>query len=80
MDLSIILALIPAQYAMYAAALCGVCAAIATVLPAPAVPASGFYPIVYHVVNILGANVGHAKNASAPVIAPISTPNNGVNT
>jgi len=63
MDLSIILALIPAQYAMYAAALCGVCAAIATVLPPPSA-ASGAYSLVYKVVNVLAANVGHAKNAN----------------
>jgi hypothetical protein len=63
MDFSVILPLVPAQYAVYVAAICGVCAAVATVLPPPSA-ASGAYSLVYKVVNVLAANVGHAKNAN----------------
>jgi len=80
MDLSVILSLVPAQYAVYAAAVCGVCAAVATVLPPPTLPASGAYPVFYHIINFFAANVGKAKNANAPVIPAIPTPNNGANT
>lgn len=64
-----VLTMVPAlaPYAVYASAVVGVFAAIAPYLPPPAMPATGFYPFVYGVVNWLGRNVKHAANATAPV-------------
>jgi hypothetical protein len=67
MDLTPVIALIPAQYGVYVTAAIGVAAIAATLLPPPKKPASGWYPAFYQVVNLLAANVGHAKNSTAPV-------------
>ncbi len=42
-----------------------VCAAVATVLPAPNAGGSKVYSALYAVVNWVGLNVGKAKNAAA---------------
>lgn len=77
MDISTLPTLIPAlaPYVSYIAAVVGVAAFVAPYLPPPALPASGFYPVVYGLVNWLARNVGHAANATAPTAAVIPTPN-----
>lgn len=50
----------------YVAALVAVAAAVAPFLPPPKLPASGFYPVIYGLVNWLALNLGHAKNATSP--------------
>ena len=59
-----LLALIPTQYLPYATAAVTICAAIAAMVPASAVPA----PIapLYNVINFVALNFGHAKNAATP--------------
>jgi hypothetical protein len=52
--------------APYAAYLVATCAVLATVLPPPKLPASGWYPVVYGLVNHLALNVGRATNVGAP--------------
>jgi hypothetical protein len=68
MDLSavvaVVLALVPAQYAAYLLAVCGVCAVIAALWRRPAAD-SDWLPL-YQLVNALGANFLHARNASVP--------------
>jgi len=66
MDLSPVLALIPAQDAVYVSAAIGIASIVASLLPPPKQPASGWYPAVYQVVNLIAVNLGHAKNATAP--------------
>lgn len=61
-----ILAHIPAHWLPYVAAAVALASALATLLPAPRLPASGFYPVFYHVVNWVALNVGKAKNKGAP--------------
>ena len=62
MDVSALVALIPAQYVGYVFAVGGVAAAVATVMPKPAAT-TGAYATVYKIVNFVGLNFGHAKNA-----------------
>jgi hypothetical protein len=62
MDVSALIALVPAQYTVYIFAAGGVAGAIATVLPKPTAT-TGWYPAVYKVVNFVGLNFGRAKNA-----------------
>lgn len=73
MDLMTLLTAIPGvgpflPYILVAVALC---ATLATTLPPPKVPASGFYPILYAVVNWIALNAGHAKNAGAQPSPPV---------
>jgi hypothetical protein len=78
-----IVRLIPAlaPYAGYGLTAIGVAAATAPYLPPPALPASGWYPLVYDVVNWLGRNVGHATNVTSPkaiqaqAVPPVITTN-----
>ena len=67
MDLSALLALVPAKDAVYVTAVCGVAAVAATLLPHPvATPTTSWqrlYVVLYDVVNVIGANVGKATNA-----------------
>ena len=53
-------------YGELALALIGVCAAIAALLPAPKDGDGKGYRALYQVLNLLAANVRHAKNATAP--------------
>lgn len=53
------------EYAQLVLAIVGVCAAVAAMLPAPKENSGKVYRAVYRVLNWLGANVRHAKNASA---------------
>lgn len=46
-----------------------VCAAVATVLPAPKPTSGKAYVILYTAINWMALNVGHAKNA-----VPVETP------
>ena len=64
MDLSAVLAIVPAQYAGYAAALVAACAFASAVWPRPA-DGSKLLPL-YLAVNTIGMNFKHATNA-APV-------------
>ena len=68
MDLLQALAAIPGMEGLvpYLALAVAVCAALATCLPPPAADASGIYGFIYRAVNLLAANVGHARNATAP--------------
>ncbi len=50
----------------YTALAVAIAAAVATVLPPPAVPNRGVYPLVYHLVNWLALNVGRARNQTTP--------------
>ena len=62
-----------APYAGYISAAIGIAAIVARFLPPPAMPASGFYPIVYGVMNMLAMNAGHARNATDPTApAPVA--------
>lgn len=53
------------EYAQLVLAVVGMCAAAAAMLPAPKENSGKVYRTVYRVLNWLGANVRHAKNASA---------------
>ena len=64
MDASTLLAMVPAHYLPYATAAVAVCAAVATVLPAPAAKGT-VYAAIYDGVNFIALNFGHAKNAGA---------------
>ena len=65
MDPSTLLSMIPAPYLPYAFAAVAACAAVATVLPPPKT-SGGIYAGLYHTVNFIALNFGHAKNASMP--------------
>ena len=66
MDLMAALASVPGigPALPYITALIAVCAALAPMLPPPAGPSA--YGTFYSVVNFIGLNLGHARNASAP--------------
>lgn len=64
-DLAAILAAFPAL-APYVPVIIAVAAILASLLPAPAAATGGAYALLYRLVNLLGANVGHARNASDP--------------
>jgi hypothetical protein len=49
----------------YAMAVGACCAGIATILPPPSMPGSP-YGVAYQIVNFIGMNFGHARNATAP--------------
>lgn len=68
MDLMQLLAAIPGAGWLipYITVAVAIAAAIATVLPAPAVPSQGWYPVLYHAINWLALNVGRARNRDAP--------------
>lgn len=68
MDLMHLLAAIPGAGWLlpYVTVAVAIAAAIATVLPAPAAGAQGWYPLVYHGINWLALNVGRARNRDAP--------------
>ena len=51
------------DYGQLVLAIIGCFAALAALLPAPAEDGSKIYRAFYKVVNWLGANFGHAKNA-----------------
>lgn len=46
------------------AAFSGVCAWLATIMPAPSDSSSALYKLLYEVITWCGANIGKAKNAS----------------
>lgn len=43
--------------------LCGICAAISTVMPAPSETSGSIYKYLYKTINTIGLNVFKAKNA-----------------
>lgn len=49
-------------WAVAVAFVCALCAAVAIVLPAPKADANVLWRFVYRLVNVLGANVGKARN------------------
>lgn len=61
--LSELIGIIPAEYAVYVTFVCAVCAVVCTFWNAPDEKANGFVKALYRVVNVLGLNVGKAKNA-----------------
>jgi hypothetical protein len=65
MDLFGLLSTIPG-WAPYVAVVVATCSLASTVMPPPRLPASGWYPVVYGLVNHLALNVGRATNAGAP--------------
>lgn len=69
MDISVLLAMVPAQYVAYVTAAVAIASALATVLPPPTAP-TGLYYRVYQVVNLLAMNKGNAANANAPKPPP----------
>ena len=50
------------HWAVAVAFVTALCAAVAIVLPAPTPEASALWRFVYKLINILGANVGRARN------------------
>ena len=64
MDLSTIVALLPARYAVYAAALFGACALVSALWPTPH-PDSRILPL-WRLVNLLGGNFKYAANLLHP--------------
>ena len=68
MDPQSLLTVVPTAWVPYATALVAVAAAMSTALPPPKQPVSGWYPVVYGVINWIGLNFGHAKNATAPEV------------
>lgn len=50
------------SWAVGVAFVCALCAAVAIVLPAPSEGSSSLWRFVYRLINVLGANVGKAKN------------------
>jgi hypothetical protein len=54
--------LLPGQDLVYVAAACGLAAAITANIPAPK---SGVFAGIWRVLNLLGHNYGHAKNAAS---------------
>jgi hypothetical protein len=66
MDLTPLLALIPAKYAVYVPAVVGLAAVIAMAVPAPKPTSNKLYVFAYNTLNSLGANAFHAKNDAAP--------------
>ena len=51
-------------YLPYITLAMALCAAVATVLPPPGPDANPLWVAAYRLVNMVGANVGHAKNAA----------------
>ena len=51
------------QYGELVLALIGVCAAVAALVPAPGEGSGKAYRIFYRVLNLIAANVRHARNA-----------------
>ncbi len=72
MDLSQIVAallgMIPAQFATYVLAFCGLCALAAALWPRP--PDGSKWLPLYRLVSACGGNFLHAKNASAAPLTP----------
>lgn len=68
MSLTDLLATVPGLAGLlpYVTGLVAICAAVATMLPAPKAPASGWYPLVYHAINWAALNLGKARNAADP--------------
>lgn len=58
-----LIGIIPAEYTVYVTFVCALCALVCTFWKAPGENANVFVKFVYRVVNILGLNVGKAKNA-----------------
>ena len=71
MDFLALLAAVPGvgPYLPYVPLVVAAASVIATVLPAPAAGATGAYPIIYGLTNLLAANVGRARNAAGTVDA-----------
>ena len=46
------------------------CALVASCMPPPTDNSSAAYRFAYQFINKIGANFGHAKNATAPVATP----------
>lgn len=71
MDLWSFIASIPGigPYLPYIGAAGVCCMAIATVMPPPK-STTGAYAIAYKVVNYIGLNIGHARNATDPAVKP----------
>jgi hypothetical protein len=69
-----LLALVPAQYALYASAAVGTCAVLSAVVPPPKNPVLANF---WHLVVVAGFNILHAKNADpAPAAVAMPVPAN----
>ena len=49
-------------WAVAAAFVCALCAAVAIILPAPKADANALWRFIYRLINVLAGNVGRAKN------------------
>ncbi len=58
-----LIGIIPAEYTAYVTCACAVCAVVCTFWKTPDEKANVFVKAVYKIVNVLGLNVGRAKNA-----------------
>lgn len=65
MDIATLLNLIPGA-APYIAGAVAIASALGTLLPPPKLPASGWYPLLYGLVNFIALNLGQARNANSP--------------
>lgn len=74
--LALLLAYVPAQYAIYALAVCGACAVVAALWKRPA-DDSKLLPL-YQIVNALGGNFFAARNNSAAPVQAAAPAAGGV--
>lgn len=77
MDLTGVLAFVPAQYLGYASAAIAACAALVAVLPPPKNMRTG-YAYVWQVIDFVALNFGHGKTVAKAVangsVVPASEP------
>lgn len=73
MDLQTLLAAIPTAWVPYVTGLVTFAATVSVFLPPPTQPITGWYPAVYGILNWVGMNFGHARNATAPAPASMTT-------
>ena len=64
-----VLAQLPHNALAWITATIAIASVIASRLPAPALGATGWYPILYGMLNLVAVNVGHARNAAGQIDA-----------
>jgi hypothetical protein len=69
-DLSPVLSLLSLLPVQYASPVIAGAALVSMALPPPTPTTNPVYSTVYRLVNVLGANAFHARNATAPAPAP----------
>lgn len=68
-----ILALLPEKYIGIGTTVVTVCATVAMALPAPTDTSAQWYRTTYGLINTLGLNRFHARNATAPTASTVTT-------